>query len=111
MYECSGDDVYRQHHSQGVSAAGIVAHRRALSCTVLHSVATGSSAAAPNQSSGRQYGSEGRTPIRPEWWAHLVGAHRLHRIDIDTPTILPKEIEDLREAVTTLLKAAVFGGN
>jgi hypothetical protein len=38
------------------------------------------------------------TPRAPrEWWAHLVGALRVHPHNI-APTILRKKIEDLREA-------------
>jgi len=31
--------------------------------------------------------------IRPQWWARLVGALRVHEL-----TILPKKFEDVREA-------------
>jgi len=44
----------------------------------------------------------GRAPLEPgRWWAHLVGAPRVPRINI-APTILPKKIEDLREVAALM---------
>ena len=55
------------------------------------------------------HGSERRCPPSgPDggrtWWAHFA----ITRINM-TPTILPKKIEDLREASATLLNATLIG--
>src|SRR2546426_4271470 len=55
-------------------------------------------------SSSRQAFTDGRAPLEPaRWWAHLVGAPRVHPHK-HAPTILRKKMEDEPEASASRIK-------